>query len=204
MAGYSYAGLEVRVTADTRGMANDIRQGATSAGQDAAKSIGSALSGGLKFAGELFGSIGKAAVTGLGLASGAAIAFGVESFRTAARVGEMDASLRALAKANNLSYPAMQKTVAAVRDQGIETGVAQGLVAQFARNQLDLASATKLATVAQDAAVISGRNSTEVLDDLVHGITTQNSLVLRNAGLNVQAARRWPTTRRASARRRPS
>ena len=99
----------------------------------------------------------------------------------------MDASLRALAKANGLSYEKMQESVAAIRKQGIEAGTAQNLVAQFARNNLDLAKSTDLAKVAQDAAVISGRNSTEVLADLTHGITTQNSQVLRNAGLNVQA-----------------
>jgi phage-related protein len=189
MASYSYAGLEVRVTADTRGMAADIRTSATSAGQDAAKSIGTSMTSGLKAVGTLFGSIGKSAVTGLGLASGAAIGFGIESFKTAARVGEMDASLKALAKANNQSYPAMQKAVAGIRGYGIEAGTAQQLVATFSRNQLDLAKSTTLARVAQDAAVISGRNSTEVLSDIVHGIETQNSAVLRNAGLNVQAGK---------------
>jgi phage-related protein len=187
MASYGYGGVEVNVTANTRDAASSIRNDMTAAGSDAAKGIGQAMSGGLKAVGGLLGSIGKSAVAGLGVASGAAIAFGVASFQTAARVGEMDASLRALAKANNVSYPAMQNTVKAIRAQGIEAGTAQTLVAQFTRNQLKLSDATKLATVAQDAAVISGRNSTEVLGDLVHGITTQNSMVLRNAGLNVQA-----------------
>lgn len=187
MATYSYAGLEVRVTADTRQMTVDIKNGATQAGTDAAHTISDRMSAGLKAIGGLGAATGKAVATGIAGATTAAVAFGVESFRTAARVGEMDASLRALAKANNLSYDEMQKSVAAIRKQGIEASTAQDLVAQFARNQLSLGDATKLATVAQDAAVISGRNSTEVLADLTHGITTQNSQVLRNAGLNVQA-----------------
>src|SRR5580693_3748767 len=173
MASYSYGGLEVRVTADTRELAVSIRNAATSAGQDAIGGLGAA--------------VGKSVATGIAGATVAAAGFGVEAFKTAARVGEMDASLRALAKANGLSYDEMQKSVAAIRKQGIEAGTAQQLVAQFARNQLDLGKSTDLARVAQDAAVISGRNSTEVLGDLVHGITTQNSQVLRNAGLNVQA-----------------
>ena len=184
---YSYGGLTIAVTADTKGLRSQITKEAEGAGGDAAKGLGSSFGKVLGAAGGIAASVGKAVATGLGGAAIAAAGFGVAAFRTAARVGEMDASLRALAKANNLSYDSMQQTVKAVKAQGIETGVAQGLVAQFARNQLSLADATKLATVAQDAAVISGRNSTEVLDDLVHGITTQNSLVLRNAGLNVQA-----------------
>jgi phage-related protein len=187
MASYTYGSLTIPVTADTRGLKQDITGAATQAGSQAAGGINSSMSAGLHAVGGLGLAVGKSVATGIAGATIAATGFGVEAFKTAARVGEMDASLRALAKANNLSYDAMQASVSAVRKQGIEAGTAQQLVAQFARNQLDLSKSTDLARVAQDAAVISGRNSTEVLDDLVHGITTQNSQVLRNAGLNVQA-----------------
>jgi hypothetical protein len=187
MASYTYGNLTIPVTADTRNLKSDISGAATQAGQQAAGSISSSMTSGLRAVGGLGMAVGKSVATGIGGATVAATAFGVEAFKTAARAGEMDASLRALAKANNLSYDAMQASVQAVRKQGIETGTAQTLVAQFARNQLDLSKSTDLARVAQDAAVISGKNSTEVLDALVHGITTQNSAVLRNAGLNVQA-----------------
>ena len=189
MASYTYGKLTIPVSAETSTLKGEITGAATAAGQQAATGISGSMTSGLKAVGGLGVSVGKAVATGLAGATVAATGFGVEAFRTAARAGEMDASLRALAKANNLSYDAMQKTVQAVRKQGIETGTAQTLVAQFARNNLDLAKSTDLARVAQDAAVISGRNSTEVLDDLVHGITTQNSMVLRNAGLNVQAGK---------------
>jgi hypothetical protein len=189
VASYTYGKLTIPVTADTSGLKQDITGAATGAGQQAATGISGSMTSGLRAVGGLGVAVGKSVATGLAGATVAATGFGVEAFRTAARAGEMDASLRALAKANNLSYEAMQQTVQAVRKQGIETGTAQTLVAQFARNNLDLAKSTDLARVAQDAAVISGRNSTEVLDDLVHGITTQNSMVLRNAGLNVQAGK---------------
>lgn len=187
MANLSYSGLQVVVSADTGPLARSIRGAAISAGEDAADQISGRLAGAVKPLAAIAGSIGKAAATGLAVATGAAVGFGVQAYKTAARVGEMDATLRALAVANKLSYPQMQRVVGSIRKQGIEANVAQGLVAQFARNQLDLAKGTDLARVAQDAAVISGQNSTEVLDQLVHGITTQNSLVLRNAGVNVQA-----------------
>jgi len=187
MAAYTYGSLTVPVTADTRDLKSVIARDASEAGHQAAGSISQSMTAGLKAVGGLGAAVGKSVATGIAGATVAATAFGVEAFKTAARAGEMDASLRALAKANNISYDAMQQSVSAVRKQGIEAGVAQGLVAQFARNQLDLSKSTDLARVAQDAAVISGKNSTEVLDALVHGITTQNSAVLRNAGLNVQA-----------------
>ena len=184
-----YGELSVDVRGDTSGLEADVAGAASKAGASAAQSISQSMTSGLKAIGGFGLAVGKSVATGLGAASAAAIGFGVASFQTAARVGEMDASLRALAKANNLSYPAMQQTVTAIRKQGIEASTAQTLVAQFAQNQLKMADATKLATVAQDAAVISGRNSTEVLADLVHGVSTQNSLVLRNAGINVMAGK---------------
>lgn len=184
-----YGELSVDVRGDTSALESDVAGAASKAGASAAQSISQSMTSGLKALGGFGLAVGKSVATGLGAASAAAIGFGVASFQTAARVGEMDASLRALAKANNLSYPAMQQTVTAIRKQGIEAGTAQTLVAQFAQNQLKMADATKLATVAQDAAVISGRNSTEVLADLVHGVSTQNSLVLRNAGINVMAGK---------------
>lgn len=166
-----------------------IKAGAT-LGESIGGSLGKTVDAVGKGFGVVMSGVGKVAsvgATALGGAAIAATAFGVASFATAARVGELDATLRALAKGDAAVYASMQKTVTAVRKSGIEAGVAQGLVAQFSRNQLDLSKATDLATVAQNSAVIAGRNSTEVLDDLVHGITTQNSLVLRNAGINVQA-----------------
>jgi phage-related protein len=184
-----YGELEVDVRGNTATLESDVVSGAGRAGQAAAQTIAQHMTTGLKAIGGFGLAVGKSVATGLGAASAAAIGFGVASFQTAARVGEMDASLRALARANKLSYPEMQKTVKQIRDQGIEAGTAQTLVAKFAQNQLKMADATKLATVAQDAAVISGRNSTEVLADLVHGVSTQNSLVLRNAGINVMAGK---------------
>lgn len=190
MAGsYSYGQLTIPVTADTSTLRGDITGAATAAGQQAAGNISSSMTSGLKAVGGLGMAVGKSVATGLAGATVAAAGFGVEAFRSAARASEMDAALQALAKANNLNVDSLRKVVGAVKAQGIELGVAQNLTAQFVRSNLDLAKASDLARVAQDAAVISGRNSTEVLDDLVHGITTQNTQVLRNAGIQVNATK---------------
>jgi SLT domain-containing protein/phage-related protein len=193
MANGQYGALSIRVTADTRQMTANIARDATRAGAGAAQGIGREVSRGVAGLKGVLGAVGEAAAVGLTAATVAAGGFAVEAFKTAARAGEMDATLRALAQANGLSYDAMQQSVQAIRGQGIEAGVAQNLVAQFARNQLDLGQSTDLARVAQDAAVISGQNSSDTLDQLIHGITTQNSLVLRNAGVNVQAGQAMDT-----------
>ena len=103
VASYSYGQLTVPVMADTSAMASDIPARRPRPGQQAASGIiGSSMTSGLRAVGGLGAAVGKsrwrpASAT----ATVAATAFGVEAFKTAARAGEMDASLRALAKANN-------------------------------------------------------------------------------------------------------
>lgn len=158
--------------------------------------VSSKISGLGSVAGDALGAVGKsvggvvssmATVSAAG--AGALTAFGVGAFGAAARVGELNATLKALAAANNVSYESLQQATASVKGMGIETASAQGLVAQFTSNQLDLSKAGQLARVAQDAAVIGQVNSTEALDSLVHGILTQNTEVLRNVGINIDAAK---------------
>lgn len=186
-----YGALRIGVTADTKQAASSISKDLVAAGEKAGSAVGQTIGKGISGAtgaiGKALGTVTKVTAGVLGTATLAATGFGIAAFATAARVGEMDATLRALSKGNTTTYKSMTDTVTAVRKTGIEAGVAQGLVAQFSRNNLDLAKSTDLARVAQDAAVISGKNSTETLESLVHGITTQNSMVLRNAGINVQA-----------------
>jgi phage-related protein len=186
-----YGALMVAVAADTAALEKQIARVATQAGDAAGTELGSQIGSSLSKAAGAIGSgvaqVGKVVATGLGVATLAASAFGVESFKTAARVGEMNATLKALAKGNDDVYSKMQATVGAIRAQGIEAAVAQTEVAQFTRLQLDMSKATDLARVAQNAAVISGKNSTDTLNDLIHGIVTANSRVLRNAGINVEA-----------------
>ena len=132
---------------------------------------------------EAAGKLGKGIATALGTATVAAAAFGVEAFKAAAHVDTMNASLQALAKANGASWPQMQKTIGAIRKQGIEAGAAQSLVASFTKQHLSLAKATDLATVAQNASAVTGKTATDTLAALNKGIATQNVRLLRTAGV---------------------
>ena len=131
----------VRVLGDTKDL-----QKSTSTADKALSGLGKA---GSAVGNTLVGAF-KLASTAITVAGAATVGFGVDAFRTAARVGEMNATLRALSKGNEDLYASMLGTVQTIRSQGIEAGVAQNLVAQFSRNQLNLADATKIATVAQD------------------------------------------------------
>lgn len=120
-------------------------------------------------------------------AVGSIVEFGKTSVLSAARVQELDFVIQILGERAGYSKGELDATVQSIRDLGIRTDVAQNLVAQFIRNELDLADATELARIAQDAAVLSMSDSSDALDNLIYGITTQNSRVLRNAGVTTMA-----------------
>jgi SLT domain-containing protein len=183
MASYSYAGLTVNVTADTRQLTSKVATDAAKAGEDAGKSISKGLSG----VGGALSTIGRGAVTALAGVTAAAVAFGVESFKAASRASEMDDALKGLAKSTGTSYAAMTKAVDATRANGVATSAAQQLVAKFAINHLSLAKAVDLSTVAQNAGIIAGKSTTDTLNILTKAVTSQRTMQLKNLGLNVNA-----------------
>jgi len=111
--------------------------------------------------------------------------FGKESVLAAARVDELKMVNQVLAKNAGLTSAAVEDAALAVKHMGIEAAVSQQVVAKFVQNQLDLTKASELARVAQDAAVISGQNSTQALDGLMQGLITLQPEVLRTYGLFV-------------------
>ena len=125
------------------------------------------------------------AVSAIG--AGALTVFGVKAFNAAARVEELDIAMRAVGKSSNSTYTELMAATKAIADNGIEMDSAQEIALKFAKNNLDLAEASKIARVAQDLAVISQANSTETTNRLIHAVITQNSMVLRQAGIQKTA-----------------
>lgn len=124
----------------------------------------------------------------IGIASGAigaaVIGFATKSFDAAARVQELDVALQSVGKSTGLGYKVMSDTAQAVKAMGIEMNVAQKSTLMFAQNNLKLADASKLARVAQDLAVLSGKNSTEEFNLLTYAVMTQRSELFKSAGIN--------------------
>jgi hypothetical protein len=148
---------------------------------------------GVSLVGEAVGGIaatvGTATAALVTLGSVGLVGFGTSSFLAAARVSELDGTLRALAQANGLNIVTLQGAAQGIQSMGIEAASARQVTALLVQNQLDLSKSTLLARTAQDAAVISGQNSTQTLDQLVHGIVTLNTEVIRNAGITVDVDR---------------
>lgn len=68
---------------------------------------------------------------------------------------------------------------------GISMLASRQVITQFIQSQLSLTQATKLARVAQDAAVVANQNSSDTLLQIVHAIQSGQSRILQNIGLNL-------------------
>lgn len=162
-----YVGDMKRMGGATADMGSRLSQMATIAGGMIASQVFTRL-------GDAFMSVARGAME-----------FGKESVLTAARVQELDAVLLTIGKNAGIPKSELDELVESIKDLGIRTDVAQTLLVKFSRFQLNMADATKLARLAQDAAVISMQDSSEALDGLIHGITVMNTRVLRTYGITL-------------------
>lgn len=109
----------------------------------------------------------------------------IDTATYAARTQTLAVVTDQLARVNNLSVNAVRAQVQAVKAQGITTQESLATVNKMIFAQLDLAKATNLARLSQDAAVIAGINSSEALAGIIHGVTTRQTEVLRTYGIVV-------------------
>lgn len=73
--------------------------------------------------------------------------------------------------------------IAVVKDLGITTKDATEAVVDFAQANLDVADASKVARVAQDLAVVAGKDTSETVQTLTRVIQTQQVQMLRQFGI---------------------
>jgi hypothetical protein len=109
----------------------------------------------------------------------------VESAIYAARTQQMNVVMDQLARTNGLSVAAVRQQADAVKALGITTQESRNTVSQMIFAQLDLAKATDLARLSQNAAKIAGISSSEALNGIINGIRTQQIEVLRTYGIQV-------------------
>ena len=132
-----------------------------------------------------------AAGAAIGAAGIAIYKLGKTAYNEAARVQELDVSMKAIGHSTGIGYDAIKQATAGIRDMGIELGSSQQIAIQFAQNNLDMAQASKVARVAQDLAVISQRNSTEQTNLLTYAIITGRTELLKSAGIQKSAGQMY-------------
>lgn len=162
-------------------------QGQREAGQASQGMV--ALSGASAGLGAAIGMLavqfGQKLVDGIRSARDALIAFGTDSLQIAARFEEMEIAALATGRAMGLQETELRQAIDDIHDANIRYDVAAKTVAQFARNQIDLAKATDLVNIAQGVAILNQEDSSESLEALVWAATTHNTMMLRRRGLMV-------------------
>jgi len=124
-------------------------------------------------------------------ASAAGGAFLYSATRLAARVETLGVVTTTLGKNAGKTEDEIRALEQAVKDEGITLRGTRQAIALMLQAQIDLSHATKLATMAQNAAVIANVNSTEAFERLVFVITSGNVRMARTLGLQVSFQRAY-------------
>jgi len=130
--------------------------------------------------GKAMRNVGAAMTAGLTVPLTALIGF---STKAASRVNELASVNELLGKSAGYSGDYVRAQADSVQGMGIEAAASQEIIADFIKAELDLADASKVARVAQDAAVISGQNSTETTKTLTKAIITGRTELFKSAGM---------------------
>jgi uncharacterized protein YukE len=125
---------------------------------------------------------------GLALAAlgAAGTAFIGSATRLAARVETLGVVTVQLGKNVGQTEDEIRSLEQAVADQGITLQATRTAIARMIQADIDLAHATELARLAQDAAVIANLNSSEAFEQLINVIVTGNVRMGRTIGLQLQ------------------
>jgi hypothetical protein len=130
--------------------------------------------------------LGKAiAAIGFAAAAKQAATFVFEATKLAARVETLGVVTQTLGKTAGFTAAEITQLERAIQKKGITVQASRQALARMMQAELDLADATDLARLAQDAAVIAGTNSSEAFQRLINVISTGNVRMARTMGLQV-------------------
>lgn len=138
--------------------------------------LGSAAAGAAKAGALAFTALG-AAVT----------SYAVAQSQTYVKAVQFEQALELVGQQMGVSNDQIQEQIRGMTKLGASNQNARETVMALMKARLDVAGATELYARAEDIAVTSGKTGNEVIQGLIHGITTQNALVLRNAGVTIDA-----------------
>ncbi len=167
----NFGELFVRMAVDERQYEKELDrlEGVT---QKKAVTLGSIFKGAFSFA------LGMGLVSGFRSITDAVIDFA----NTASRTQMLDIALQSVAQSSGYVYSAIKEQRNAMEDLGIAEQEASQILTRFMQAQLDVADASKLARVAQDAAVIGGYNSSEAAEQMTEAIAKQRPQLLSAFG----------------------
>lgn len=126
-------------------------------------------------------------VRAVGVAFGAyeAARYAQQAVMLAARYETLGVTLGQLGKTAGYSQAYLDQQEVSLRKAGITAIGSRESLARMVQANLDLGKSAQLARVAQDAAAISGVNSSEAYKQIVYGIQSAQVEMLRTVGINV-------------------
>lgn len=158
--------------------------------QTGANQTGSALSSVASVAERAGLSMGGLATAALGAVTAymtlkSAAELVAESIGNAARYETLGVVIQQVGKNAGYTKAEMLGFAEGVQSAGISMIASREALSKMATAQLDLSKSSELARIAQDAAVISGKNSSEAFERIVQGITNGQTVLLRHQGIMV-------------------
>jgi hypothetical protein len=131
-----------------------------------------------------------AAVSAIKAVTSAIVSLVTEGMQLAGTFQEMEFAALAVGRSMGLERSQIDGAIKDINDLGIRYDVAAKTVAQFSRNQIDLAQAQDLVRIAQGSAILIGEDSSATMERLTWAVTTQNTMMLRRMGImtDLQAA----------------
>ena len=119
-----------------------------------------------------------------GLFGGLAIGGLAKDFaETAMRTETLEVAMLSVARASGYATDELLKAKDAIRDKGIAEQESMQILTRFMQSQLDVAEASNLARVAQDAAVIANVNSSDAAEQMTEAIAKQRPELLSAFGM---------------------
>ena len=120
-----------------------------------------------------------------------------ESAMLAARYETLGIVLSVVGENAGYTADQMEAVAKSLQKSGISMIESRSVLTKMVQAQIDLNDATKLARIAQDAAVIGNINSSEAFDRMIHGIQAGMPLILRNIGIQVDFEEGYKRTAKA-------
>lgn len=132
-----------------------------------------------------FGRAGNAVRGFIATYAGSRLAeFAKEATLAAAQYNTMGVVMQQVGHNAGYSMGQLQQLEGRLRDTGISAMESRNNITRVIQAHIDLADASKLARVAQDSAVIGNLNSSQSFAQLIHGVQSAQTDVLRGIGIN--------------------
>lgn len=113
------------------------------------------------------------------------VEFGKASVEVAARNETLAVSLNTMGKEYGYTQQQVDYATASLKEQGITTSAARQSLIKMARANIEWSEASKLAAIAQGAAVVSGMNSSQAFERLVTGVQKMEPELLDELGITL-------------------